>query len=381
MATTTVSLDDLRELAAFRAENGCAISLYLDLDPSIVPTAGDTATRVRSLLDAGSKSHGAKRADLAHEVRLGLKADFERLGRYFDGEFDRDGAQGLAIFTAGLDNVWSVLQLPSSVPDSVRVADDFLLAPLVPLLGRGDGALVAVVGREQGRLLALRRGRLEEIADHTEEAPGRHDQGGWSQSRFQRHIENLDQEHYRTVGDELEKAFRRLGRPRIVLVGTEEVRAEFADALTNEVQEAIVGSVTAEAHASTSDLQQAVLPSLEQWRSSRESGAVERWREEAGRDARAASGWERTLEAASDGRVELLLYQDGVQRDAFRCPACGRAALNAATCPLDGTTMEPRDDGLDLAVRLTLAHGGDVLAVEYRRDLDPVEGIGAILRF
>ncbi len=40
MTTTTVSLEGLRELAAFRAENGCAISLYLDLDPSIVPTAG-----------------------------------------------------------------------------------------------------------------------------------------------------------------------------------------------------------------------------------------------------------------------------------------------------------------------------------------------------
>ena len=39
--------------------------------------------------------------------------------------------------------------------------------------------------------------------------------------------------------------------------------------------------------------------------------------------------------------------------------------------------MEPRDDGLDLAVRLTLAHGGDLLAVERRRDLDPVDGIGA----
>ena len=54
MTTTTVNLDGLRELASFRAENGCAISIYLDLDPSIVPTAGDTATRVRSLLDAGS---------------------------------------------------------------------------------------------------------------------------------------------------------------------------------------------------------------------------------------------------------------------------------------------------------------------------------------
>jgi hypothetical protein len=43
--------------------------------------------------------------------------------------------------------------------------------------------------------------------------------------------------------------------------------------------------------------------------------------------------------------------------------------------------MEHRDDGLDLAVRLTLAYGGDLLAVEQLQDLDPVEGIGAILRF
>ena len=113
----------------------------------------------------------------------------------------------------------------------------------------------------------------------------------------------------------------------------------------------------------------------------RESEAIERWREETGKGARGASGWAETLEAASDGRVELLLYTEGVQKDAFRCPACGRAALDAITCPLDGTTMEARDDGLDLAVRLTLAHGGDVLAVEHRQDLDPVDGIGAVLRF
>jgi hypothetical protein len=43
--------------------------------------------------------------------------------------------------------------------------------------------------------------------------------------------------------------------------------------------------------------------------------------------------------------------------------------------------MEPRDDGLDLAVRQTLAHGGEVCAIEFFQDLDPVEGIGAILRF
>jgi hypothetical protein len=43
--------------------------------------------------------------------------------------------------------------------------------------------------------------------------------------------------------------------------------------------------------------------------------------------------------------------------------------------------MERRDDGLDLAVHQTLAHGGTVWAVRQRQDLEPVEGIGALLRF
>ena len=381
MTTTTVSLDGLRELAGFRAQNGCAISLYVDLDPAVSPTARDTAVRVHAMLDAAAKSHGATRPDLAHEVKSGLKADFDRLARYFEEEFDRDGAHGLAVFAAGLDNIWSVLALPWKVADAARVADDFLLSPLVPLVGRGNGAIVAVVGRERGRVLALRGGRFKEVADRTEETPGRHDQGGWSQSRYQRHIGNLDLEHYKTVAEELERLFRGLGRPRIVIVAGDETRAEFADVLTSELEEAVIGWTSAEAHASDTELGEIVQPFVDDWRAKQETAAVERWREEVGKNALGASGWADTLEAASDGRVELLLYQAGVHRDAYRCPACGRAGLAATTCPLDGTSMEHRDDGLDLAVRLTLAYGGDLLAVEHRRDLDPVEGIGAILRF
>lgn len=379
--TTTVSLDTLRELAGFQAQNGCAISLYLDLDPSITPTAADTATRVNSLLDAASKSHGATRGDLAHEVREGLKADFERVETYFDDEFDRDGSRGLALFAAGLDNVWSVLPLPWSVPDQARVANDFLLAPLVPLLGRGHGALVAVVNREQGRVLALRDGRLEEVADRTEEAPSKHDQGGLSQARYQRHIENVAHEHYRSVADELELQFRRLERPRIVIICTDDVQPELSAAFSTDVAEAVIGWANVEQHAGAAALQEAVAPLLEEWRSRRQGELLDRWREATGRNTRGAAGWADTLEAASDGRVETLLYKEGAQRDAFRCPACGRASAQAVTCPLDGTMMEARDDGLDLAVRLTLAHGGEVCAIEFARDLDPVEGIGAILRF
>jgi peptide chain release factor subunit 1 len=381
MTTTTVSLDGLRELAGFRAQNGCAISLYVDLDPTVSPTARDVSVRVNALLDAASKSHGATRADLSHEMRSGLKGDFERLRQYFDGEFDRDGAQGLAVFTAGPDNVWSVVGLPWKVADAARVADDFLLSPLVPLLGRGTGTLVAVVGREQGRVLALRGGRLREVADRTEETQGRHDQGGWSQARFQRHIDNLALAHFKEVAEELERRYRRLGRPRIVVVAGEETQAEFADVLPAELEEAVIGWTNADAHASDSELEALVQPFLDEWRQTREREAIERWREEVGKNALGVSGWADTLEAASDGRVELLLHQAGVQRDAHRCPACGRASLTATTCPLDGTTMEHRDDALDLAVRLTLAYGGDLLALEHGQDLEPVDGIGAVLRF
>ena len=51
----TVTWDGLRELAAFQAEKGCAISLYVDLDPSIAPTAGDADARVSSLLNEGER--------------------------------------------------------------------------------------------------------------------------------------------------------------------------------------------------------------------------------------------------------------------------------------------------------------------------------------
>lgn len=379
--TATITWDGLRELAAFRAQHGCAISLYLDLDPSTAPTAADAAARVKSLLDEGSKSHGATRSELSHELRQGIRADLDRLQRFFEHEFDRDGAQGLAVFADGPDNFWAVLSLASPVPDAIRVADDFFLAPLVPLVGRGDGALVAVVDRGRGTLYRMRGGRLVELADVSEDAPRRHDQGGWSQARFQRHVDNVAQEHFKAVAEELDARFRRLDRPRIVVFCPEETRPELEEELSHEVADAVVGWSNVEPHAGPAELYAAAAPLFEAWRAHDEASALERWREEHGRGGRAAAGWTDTLEAASDGRVELLLYRDGISRDAFRCPRCGRASIDPGACPLDGTTLEPRDDALDLAVRQTLAHGGTVWAVRHRADLDPADGIAALLRY
>jgi peptide chain release factor subunit 1 len=378
---SAVTWDGLRDLAGFRAQNGCAISLYLDLDPSDTPTAATADTRVNALIDEVERSEAARRPELTHEQKEGLRADVERLRNYFENEFDRDGTHGLAVFCASLDNLWTPLPLSAGIPDAIKVNRSLHLAPLVALVGRGEGALVVFVGRERGDLLRLRGGRLEEIVEQHDETPGRHDQGGWSQARYQRHIDKLVHDHLKEVAEHVDECMRRLRWPRLIVVASEETRSEFEEVLSNEARKAIIGWTTAEAHATPADLLELVEPLLESWRGEQETEAVERWKEAAGRNTRAASGWGPTLEAASDGRVDLLLFQEGVDHAAWECPACGRVGLEGGACPLDGTEMEQRDDGLDLAVHQTLAHGGTVLALQQRQDLEPVEGIGALLRF
>jgi peptide chain release factor subunit 1 len=314
----TLTWGQLRELAAFRTENGCAISVFVNLDPSEVPTPGDAQSRMNALLSEAEKTD---RTDLPHDTRTGLKRDLDRIARWFDDDFEREGSRGLAIFAAGNDNFWSTLALPESVPDGVRVNRDFHLAPLVPLVSRSDGAIVAVVGREQGQLFRLRDGRLEEIAQQFDEQPGQHDQGGWSQGRYQRHIEKLVAEHVKGVAEELDKTRRRMQAPKIVLVCSEEMRTELTEALSNEARESIAGWTQAEAHATPTQLLATVAPVLQQAHAKDERDTIERWREEVGRNGRAASGWADTLEAASDGRVDMLLFQEGADHVAFRCPA------------------------------------------------------------
>src|SRR5919204_1210476 len=210
----TVSWDGLRELAAFRAEKGCAISIYVNLDPSSAPTAADAHSRANSLVHEGQE-RAQSAHELTHEQREALRQDLVRIREYFQTGFDRDGARGVAVFCAGLDNFWRPLPLADPVVDRIAVGREFYLAPLVPLVGRGDGALIAVVGRERGTVYVLRAGKLEELLDQFDAQPGRHDQGGWSQARYQRHIETLVHEHLKVVAEQLDRRVRRLQSPRI----------------------------------------------------------------------------------------------------------------------------------------------------------------------
>jgi peptide chain release factor subunit 1 len=357
------------------------VSLYLDLDPSVAPTAGDVQTRVSSLLGEAERRLEEGRNRLDHEARAAVRGDLDRIGRWLRTDFDRDGVRGLAIFADGLDNFWSTIETGEPVVDDVMIADELYLAPLTAIVGRGDGALVAMVGRERGRVSRLESGRLVAIADDTEDVPSRHDQGGWSQANYERHIETLVDRHLRRVAATLDRCFRGMRGAPIVLVGADEVRSEFEALLAHETRACVVGWTAVEAHADEQRLLAAIRPVLDRWWNGREEATLDRWREEAAKNGRAAAGWEETLEAASDGRVDLLLVQSGIDHAAYECPKCGRAQLTDGSCPIDGTAMESRDAGLDVAVHKTLVNGGTVQVIREHRDLEPVGGLAALLRY
>jgi peptide chain release factor subunit 1 len=374
---SAVTTDILRDLAGFEAGNGCAISIYLGFDPSEAPTTPDVETKFNSLFSSAEKQaqeHGA-----THDCKVALRDDLARIRAWWDDELDRDGARGVAVFASAADGFFRAVALGEAPSDSVHIGHELELAPLASLLGRGDGALAIVVSRERGTVYRLAGGRLVEVVDESDEVPGRHDQGGWSQARYQRHIEKLVKEHLKNVGEEVDRRARG-AKLHIVLVCAEEMRAEFERTLSPEARGAIVGWTNAEAHAGADELLSLVRPFLDEARAREEQETLERWQEERGRGGRAAGGWKQVLDAASDARIDVLLLEEAATRQVWRCPQCGRASADGGKCPLDGTKLEEREDGVSLAIQLALLNGGALVELGTGA-LPDADGIAALLRF
>ena len=377
--TTTVTDSILRALSAFRAQNGCAISLYIDLDPSSTPTAASAETKFNSLfseLEKEADTYGTDR-----DCRLALKDDLRRIRSWWDDEFDRDRTQAVAIFASSADGEFRALPLLEPVGDQVRIGAEFVVAPLVGQLG-DDGSIVAVLSRQRGTVFRFSGGRLVEIVDETEDAPpGRQGQGAWSQARYQRHIEHLVQQHLKTVGHEIDKQARGAGGLQMVVVAPDELRSEIESSLSTEAREAVIGWATADAHAGPNELLAVVRPLFDEARARAEEDQLERWQEEYGRGGRAAGGWKQTLDAASDGRVAVLLLDESARgHQGWVCPKCGRASADGGKCPLDDTKLEQAPDAAELAIHRTIEHGGSSVMLGAGA-LGDVAGVGAILRY
>jgi peptide chain release factor subunit 1 len=370
-----------RSLSTFRPERGLCISLFLELDASTVPTAKDLSSHVTSVVDDARRRVDELSGDLDHDRAIAAREDLDAAETFLEDDLDRSGAGGFALYVDGLDGVRHDVRLPKRVEDAAEVGHRFVLAPLLASLERERELVLAAVGRERGTLWRSRNGRAELVSDLTSEVHRQHDQGGWSQARFQRSVEEEALDHFREVADALGRTIRPGGGQLLVVACVEEQRPVLEELLQSHVREALIGWTTVEAHAGVEALQPEAERLLDEHLRRERDALLDRWREERGQaSGRAAWSWKDAVDAAADGRIEAALV-DGRTVEAWVCASCDRGSLQPGQCPLDGTPLVEEPGGaLELVVRGTLAGGGEVRVVD-RESLEETEGVAALFRY
>src|SRR4051794_28090514 len=98
MAANTITRGRLRRLADVRPERGRVLSVFLNLDPTELPTPAARATAVTSVMtEAARKVEDVDGLD--HEERRALRADVERVREVLAaGDVAADGARAVAVY-------------------------------------------------------------------------------------------------------------------------------------------------------------------------------------------------------------------------------------------------------------------------------------------
>ncbi len=370
LATThTGDADTVERLARFDTHGQPVLSVYIDLDPSRFPTPDTRATQLRSLLDAARRQAGAAEAD---RVEAWISSE-PRIAR---------GAPGLAIFSSRGSHLLEAVRLTKPVEPLAIVDTIPWLEPLAGTISPGSWG-VAIVSRRAARLLRGGPAGLTEFAAITDQLHRRHAQGGWSQARFQRGIDEQVAAHVRRVADRLLRAHHRSPFDHLVIACADELRALVAHSLDSDLQGVLVGIVGRDLEqAPVERIAAIVAPLVEHAKRERERKLLAQIEEGLGTGGRAAAGLDEVLAMFEQRRVAALLVSRREAIGARLCPVCGRLSTgDGRTCPLDGAALAPVD-ALEWVVDEAAKQAAQVMVVrddcEWLRDHG---GIAALLRW
>jgi peptide chain release factor subunit 1 len=379
---TDLGRDTLRKLAEWNTKGFPVVSLYLDVDGRRFPKRADYLARAEHLARRG---HEAAQAMKDREHARSVHRDAKRMSDFVNEEFDRKGGvRGLALFACGETGLWEELRLPARVSERIVIGGRPYLLPLEAIVERSEALCVALVDREKARLFVSALDRIEEVSDVLDDVPGWHDQGGWSQSRFQRHIKEHVQRHFKHVAEVLLGLLRRRRYQRLVLAGPDEVLAELERELHDYVRRTIAARISLPVVSSPGEVLETIRELEEEFERAREDQAVRRLSAEIeANTGRAVAGMEQTIAALEEGRVDTLLVGANLEAAGVRCPSCGHVAFRGRACPACGAAMEETADLVEEAVESALRQRCrvEVLPQGPADDLAPMGGIGALLRF
>ncbi|MBM4440213.1 MAG: hypothetical protein FJ027_07320 [Candidatus Rokubacteria bacterium] len=202
------SQDQIAQLEGFDARDARVLSVYLDLDP---------ATQVR------------------RSYRVALAEEAVRVQHLLENETPR--GLGLAVFSCAARGLWLTSYFAVRVRNHLAFEARPDLAALRMLVDAHERYAVALVDKATARLIVVFAGEIEAREEVASELVRTHDQGGWSQSKFQRHADTHVLWHLESTVARLTELHRRRRFDRLLLAGAEEATSEVADGVQLEGSE------------------------------------------------------------------------------------------------------------------------------------------------
>ena len=352
MAANSITRGRLRRLAELRPQRGLVLSIFFNLDPSEFGTPAARATEVNSVVTAAARKVDDAEG-LEHEERLALRADVDRVREVLQGpDVASNGTHGLAVFACGPADLLEVVRLAHPIESRAIVDDHACVEPLIRD-GSSERWCVLLVNRKTARIFAGTADELQELDRIEGDTHSQHDQGGWSQARYQRSVEQEKLNHLGHALDTLFARFKRHPFDHLVVGAPEELVGEVEEKLHPYLRDRLAGRLAIDVENSTAgEVQAAAAEVVDRHVAAVERAALDRMAQGIGRGDRGVSRPEPVMEALEQARVEILLLADD-----FDAPE------------------------LDEAVEKAITQSAQVLVIRHHDDLVMHGGIGAVLRF
>jgi peptide chain release factor subunit 1 len=379
MAVSTIDRGRLRRLADVRPDRGRVLSVFLNLDPAEFATPPARASAITSVLsEAGQRIEACEGLD--HDEHMWLREDLERVRSALgDGGLASNGTRAVAVYACAPEELLEVVPLRRPVDTHVVVDRSPAVEPLVAEAD-GERWVIVLANRRSARIFQGSGHDVEETDRIEDDVHSQHDQGGWSQARYQRGVEKEKDDHLTHVADVLFRIYKLQGFDRLLVGALEELVGDFEQRLHPYLQERIVGRLHLDVeNSSVDDVRAAAAEALEEHAARVERDALDRLMEGVGRGTRGAAGLADVLVALDEARVECLLVAEGFSASGVRDTQTGLLYAEGAAPP--GVRLEPVEDVVEAAVEKAIEQSARVLRISRHDDLGPLGGIGAVLRY
>ena len=331
--------DLVRRLAEIESPDAPVLSVYLDMraealqaDATGAPGVGDP-TRTPGLMVLRDRLREIAHTLPAHGSHAeSLNADIDRIGDYVTTEEVRS-AQGVAIFACSALGVWETLTAGVPFETHVSAGPTADLFQLARLLDDYESAVVALFDTNTARLFVMRRGHLAPGGSLDEPASEhkRHKQGGQSQARYQRHVDEQDERFAKELADRIERLVQREAAKHVVLIGEERAVSVLQSVLSKQVLALVDDVERLQVIATREEVEADVLPVLERAEADASADVADRVIEGVRAGQLGVAGLEATMKALEIGQVDELVIDDAAEIDEeLRAELVRQAALTSA---------------------------------------------------